>query len=1195
MRRREQDAQASSATAPEPFGLAWGRWTEEVRLAMAWNGGVSLAVWMGGVAVEIDAARTAREKLVDWKAEPPRTASAARDTGALYKAICYAFDRRLVVDILTGASAGGLNGALLAGAMAHDKRLKTKFMRDKWLTIGDFGLLLQPLDKQDVTSIMRGEKFLSALQDAFKELLGTDGPPSWEEDEPPVALDVQTTNVAGEQHCFVDDWGEPFFASEFRAPIRFRKPGDYTADVLAVAARASASFPAAFEPQELLGHVATLAGLSEKQRFAIDGGLLENAPIRPAIELIPRQRASAPVKRYVCYVNAAPTEQESSTPGAEQPDLLKVISYTVNLPRDGRVIDQLTALDESSRRAGTTADTGPKLIALASDAVVETAKALLPTYQQRRAVLALQEVLARGDAPSGPGAARVILTRLAKDAGAAAPSDLAAGAQRLPFIPVDFDPPQPRQPWRWGVRTAQRIIQLQLDMLRAVLLATETDADADLVFTGRAELDDALNELDALHDDFVQDANVFSAVQRLASDREERRTSALQRLRNYSCDYSQATVACLERASSSFARIYSQVTPQAIERAGLPAPQALFVPTPASAPTQLRPNGGSPARAPLLRRATQLAGTLLQLTPRTSTTATLPLAGNGAADAPGPLETPFFRRALAVEVVRRSFADDVDIESASSIRIAQLTPLIRSPLFDCGRPKLGGAAPAPAANGVPQKRRPEERDPRLGPQTSRDKLAGLRLNHFAGFYRGSWRANDFMWGRLDGAAAIARVLVDANRARVIAAKWNDPELEPARQLARALTPSGSEPGDDDRTELIWELIRPDETQSAPKDPASLRTQLEAKLREDLEDDTRDGELTWAICTRALQYEVLREEAPVLVQEVAADKTAGAFYANLAWPPRDSLKEPIDDLRQAREKQALPYLLGCDRPDEGTSTLALRTLSRTFLVAFAAIGGAVPLSRSLAPVRMPLLAVQGSTAGRILDRVAVVVAFTGAAWYLAARWTTVPAIPPKDIPLRAVWSPQTLALWVSILGVLGVAIVPALRAVRTAFPKRRIWDAAVAVALLVSAGAIGLVLQWIAHGTIEALTTWNASYRPPEQLLWVVVAAGGFHVASTLDTVMKWTRPLLRSLGGRVTYTALLFIGIGGVLAYYSARGALIPQVNNGGWISVVCIAAFAAPIITAFELGAGGLIGVVRRKRALKREAAQPASARATR
>jgi hypothetical protein len=64
-------------------GLAWARWTEEVRLAMAWNGGVSLAVWMGGVAVELDAAQRARRPSADLKADPAQTAEAARTTAQL--------------------------------------------------------------------------------------------------------------------------------------------------------------------------------------------------------------------------------------------------------------------------------------------------------------------------------------------------------------------------------------------------------------------------------------------------------------------------------------------------------------------------------------------------------------------------------------------------------------------------------------------------------------------------------------------------------------------------------------------------------------------------------------------------------------------------------------------------------------------------------------------------------------------------------------------------------------------------------------------------------------------------------------------------------------------------------------------------------------------------------------------------------
>ena len=54
MGKPEPEPQQAAAS---PRGLAWAHATEEVRLAMGWNGGVSLAVWMGGVAVELDDAR----------------------------------------------------------------------------------------------------------------------------------------------------------------------------------------------------------------------------------------------------------------------------------------------------------------------------------------------------------------------------------------------------------------------------------------------------------------------------------------------------------------------------------------------------------------------------------------------------------------------------------------------------------------------------------------------------------------------------------------------------------------------------------------------------------------------------------------------------------------------------------------------------------------------------------------------------------------------------------------------------------------------------------------------------------------------------------------------------------------------------------------------------------------------------------
>src|SRR5712691_11555118 len=161
-------------------GEAWAEWTEEVRLAMGWNGGVSLAIWMGGVAVEIDQARRARPPVpvAEATSDPAKVAGPAKNTTDLYGALLLAFDRLLVVDILAGASAGGLNGALLAGAMMHDKPLEADFLRGKWITIGDFGTLLQPLSNKGPSSIMQGQRYFEQLRATFVDLLKTNGPPT---------------------------------------------------------------------------------------------------------------------------------------------------------------------------------------------------------------------------------------------------------------------------------------------------------------------------------------------------------------------------------------------------------------------------------------------------------------------------------------------------------------------------------------------------------------------------------------------------------------------------------------------------------------------------------------------------------------------------------------------------------------------------------------------------------------------------------------------------------------------------------------------------------------------------------------------------------------------------------------------------------------------------------------------------------
>jgi hypothetical protein len=56
-----------------------------------------------------------------------------------------------------------------------------------------------------------------------------------------------------------------------------------------------------------------------------------------------------------------------------------------------------------------------------------------------------------------------------------------------------------------------------------------------------------------------------------------------------------------------------------------------------------------------------------------------------------------------------------------------------------------------------------------------DKVAGKALYHFASFFKRSWRANDILWGRLDGLAELTECLLSLERVQQIVGdeRWRD--------------------------------------------------------------------------------------------------------------------------------------------------------------------------------------------------------------------------------------------------------------------------------------------------------------------------------------------------------------------------------------------------------------------------------------
>jgi patatin-related protein len=129
---------------------------KELRIALVCFGGVSLAVYIHGITKEIlKLVRASRalhanadraRRLQATFSEQDDGGAAEYDTEGVYfellREIGRKLELRVVVDIIAGASAGGINGTMLARALSHD--LAMDALRELWLENADVGVLLSP-------------------------------------------------------------------------------------------------------------------------------------------------------------------------------------------------------------------------------------------------------------------------------------------------------------------------------------------------------------------------------------------------------------------------------------------------------------------------------------------------------------------------------------------------------------------------------------------------------------------------------------------------------------------------------------------------------------------------------------------------------------------------------------------------------------------------------------------------------------------------------------------------------------------------------------------------------------------------------------------------------------------------------------------------------------------------------------------
>jgi patatin-related protein len=367
----------------------------ELRLALVCYGGVSLAIYMHGITRELQslvAASNAYER--DRERNP---FDAAVDTASAYwEALKAAHARdgvrtRVVVDVIAGTSAGGINGVILAKALACDAPQTA--LRDVWLQQGDIGVLLASRWAKLVPTLpgkasaaaigilvrgkqapLSGRVLLTQLHGALERMgVGSDpdsgGGGGW-----PVELHVTMTDFRGYPVS------APAWDPKAVRDLRHRHHLTFRSDehhfdarydrALAFAGRATSSFPGAFPPvriadiEDELGGAwegladflerfwqpYTVAGRDARDSLFVDGGVLDNAPFDLAIAGLRARPANVEVDRRLLYIEPDPHDPTVPAEAALPTVFGTVWAGLSKIPRAEPVLDQLLALRDFNDR-----------------------------------------------------------------------------------------------------------------------------------------------------------------------------------------------------------------------------------------------------------------------------------------------------------------------------------------------------------------------------------------------------------------------------------------------------------------------------------------------------------------------------------------------------------------------------------------------------------------------------------------------------------------------------------------------------------------------------------------------------------------------------------------------------------------------------------------------------------------------------
>ncbi len=357
---------------------------ESLRLALSMRGGVSLAVWIGGSVAEIESLRKA-----SLHYGPTRGSEGT--AGVYQRLLAMANYGDVEVDILTGASAGGLNGAIYAASLVYGFDFEE--MADVWLELAD----VESLSRSTTTrtnkrapSLFDGDGYFLKVCEAklnefvAKQVRANAGQPLIAQVSR-LDLFLSATRLVATDKVLRNDSFNDIVESRSSAFFHFRHLGelvsplsDFGADPgttgqysqsvsrLAQSGRASSSFPVAFEPAEITSRddrdvsgdnlFGIFSEIGEDVRI-IDGGVLDNIPVAMAIDAIAAAPAQAPTSRWLLYLHPSPPAAAREEPpttggkGSEFFGIMRALKRTLTLKFNNEsLVEDMVELDRHNQR-----------------------------------------------------------------------------------------------------------------------------------------------------------------------------------------------------------------------------------------------------------------------------------------------------------------------------------------------------------------------------------------------------------------------------------------------------------------------------------------------------------------------------------------------------------------------------------------------------------------------------------------------------------------------------------------------------------------------------------------------------------------------------------------------------------------------------------------------------------------------------